>query len=420
MEDGPQEARGNPSPPPERKSLLEAANLARIKRATLLTLFALAVSLLFSFVGWALTRHGTIGLLRLTPIFLYVLIFIIVLGAFLIGLFLWYLRLSRRSKGARGGRLSAFLIVASAIFVVSFSLAFVQLEGFPHANDIEPITQLGIPDTDGQNIHFAVGSDTQFGAGTNSPSDTLAMLGQISDPANKYDLFFFLGDLVEYGYKDSLWNEALTAFSPTALRVPTRFAPGNHDTLFGGLSRYVDYCSPTTTESQDGSRLWYRVDVGRVHFLILDVEWSAETFTEEQSDWLETQLKSIPSGDWKIVMSHGFYYSSGHTSLGWNWYDNPETISKVATLFEEYGVDIVFSGHNHYLEFLQHSGVSYVVSGGFGGKLDPPATYVSPSSIWFQSGQFGFADVSINSNEATLNFRDPDSNVLKSFTIMND
>jgi hypothetical protein len=419
VENRPQEPTGSPPIPPQRKSLLEAVNLATVKRATLFTLFALAVVLLFSFVGWALSRHGTIGLLRLTPIFLYVLVFIIVIGAILVGLFLWYLRLSRRSKRTRANRLSAFLIVASAILIVFFSLAFIQLEGFPHANDIEPIAQLGIPDTDGQNLHFAVGSDTQFGAGTNSPSETLAMLGQISSPTNKYDLFFFLGDLVEYGYKDSLWNEALTAFCPTALSVPTRFAPGNHDTLFGGLSRYLDYCGPTTTESQNGSRLWYRVDVGRVHFLILDVEWSAETFTDDQADWFETQLKSVPSEDWIIVMSHGFYYSSGHTSLGWNWFDNPETISKLATLFEKYGVDIVFSGHNHYLEFLQHSGVSYVVSGGFGGKLDPPATYVSPSSIWFQSGQFGFADVSINADEATLSFRDPDSNILKTFTIMN-
>jgi 3',5'-cyclic AMP phosphodiesterase CpdA len=244
------------------------------------------------------------------------------------------------------------------------------------------------------------------------------MLTQISNPANKYDIFFFLGDLVEYGFKDSQWNEALHAFSTTASSVPVRFVPGNHDTLFGGLSRYVDYCSPAAIESQNGSSLWYRVDVGRVHFLLLDVEWSAETFTKDQADWLETQLKSIPTEDWKIIMSHGFYYSSGATSLGWNWFDNPETISALVTLFEKYGVDIVFSGHNHYLEFLQHSGVSYVISGGFGGKFDPSATYLSPSSIWFQSGQFGFADVTINGDEATLNFRDPDSNVLKSFTIM--
>jgi UDP-2,3-diacylglucosamine pyrophosphatase LpxH len=389
-----------------------------MKRSILFPLFALGLICLFGFLGWALSSHGAIGLLRLTPIFLYVAIIIGALGIIFIGLFLWYWRLSRRGKGPTGRKLSFFLLIVSIICIALFPSVFAQLGGFPHA-DIKPITQLSIPNTDGQNLHFAAGGDAQFGAGTNSPSKTIAMLDQISNPTNKYDLFFFLGDLVEYGFKDSLWKESLNAFSSTASSVPTRFVPGNHDTMFGGLSRYLAYCSPPITETQSGSRLWYRIDVGRVHFLVLDVEWSAETFTKDQADWLETQLKSIPNTDWKIVMSHGFYYSSGTTSLGWNWYDNPETISALATLFEKYDVDMVFSGHNHYLEFLQHSGVSYVVSGGFGGKPDPPATYLSPSSIWLQAGQSGFVDVTINGNEATLNFRDPDSNILKSFTIMN-
>jgi UDP-2,3-diacylglucosamine pyrophosphatase LpxH len=389
-----------------------------IKRSILFPLIALGLICLFGFLGWALSQHGTIGLLRLTPIFLYVAILIGVLGIIFIGLFLWYWRLSRRGKGPAGRKLSFFLLIVSIICIALFPSVFAQLGGFPHA-DIKPITQLSIPNTDGQNLHFAAGGDAQIGAGTNSPNKTLAMLEQISNPANKYDLFFFLGDLVEYGFKDSLWKEALNDFSSTASSVPTRFVPGNHDTMFGGLSRYLAYCSPPLNETQSDSRLWYRVDVGRVHFLVLDVEWSAETFTKGQADWLETQLSSIPDGDWKIVMSHGFYYSSGTTSLGWNWYDNPETISALSTLFEKYDVDMVFSGHNHYLEFLQHSGVSYVVAGGFGGKPDPPATYISPSSIWLQAGQSGFADVTINGDKATLNFRDPDSNILKSFTVMN-
>jgi predicted MPP superfamily phosphohydrolase len=390
-----------------------------MKKSIIFPPVTLAVLFLFGFVGWALSGHGTIGLLRVTPIFLYILVFICALGITLIGLFLWYWRLNRRGNGLGGRRrLSIFLFAASIIYIALFPYVFTQLSGFPHAKYTEPVTKLSLPHTDGQNLHFAASSDAHFGAGTNSPNQTIAMLSQVSNPANKYDIFFFLGDLVENGFKDSNWNEALQAFSPAALHVPMRFVPGNHDTLFGGLSRYEYYCSTTTTESQNDSKLWYRLDIGKVHFLLLDIEWSAETFTKDQANWLETQLKSIPNEDWKIVMSHGFYYSSGVTFLGWNWFDNPETIAALVPLFEKFGVDIVFSGHNHYLEFLQHSGVNYVVCGGFGGKLDPIATYVSPSRIWYRYGQFGFADVNINGNQATLNFRDPDSNVLKSFTIV--
>jgi UDP-2,3-diacylglucosamine pyrophosphatase LpxH len=388
-----------------------------MKKSILFPLFLLAIIFLFGIAGWALSGHGTIGLLRVTPVTIYAFVLIGVLAIALIGLFAWYWRLSR-GGGESGGRKLSFIILAVSILcIASVPYGFAQLGSLPHATDIKPISQLSIHETDEQKLHFAVGSDTHFGSGKNSPDQTAAMLAQISDPANKYDIFFFLGDLVEYGFKDSQWKEALDAFSPAASTVPFRFIPGNHDTLFGGLSRYIDYCGPAATESQNNSRLWYRVDVGRVHFLMLDVEWSTETFSKEQADWLETQLSNIPSGDWKIIMSHGFYYSSGSTSAGWDWFDNPETISVLAPLFERNDVDVVFSGHNHSLEFLQNSGVSYVVCGGFGGKLDLPATYISPRSIWLLSGQFGFVDVTINGNEATLDFRDPDSNVLKSFTI---
>lgn len=373
---------------------------------------------LFGFAGWLLGGHGTFGLFRVTPISLYAFLFIIALGLTFTGLLFWYWRLHLKGREKKG--LSGFLLVASVIFIALFSFSFVLLGVFPPSKDIPPVTQLPVPDITGQNLHFAVGSDAHFGAGTNSPDKTMAMLDRIGDPANKYDMFFFLGDLVEYGFKDTQWEAALKAFSAAANAVPVRFVPGNHDTLCGGLSRYLYYGGPAIVESPDASRLWRRIDAGNVHFFLLDIEWSAETFTREQADWLETQLASVPDRDWKIVMSHGFYYSSGTTVMGWNWYDNPETIAALTPLFEKYGVDIVFSGHNHYQELLRHSNVTYVVSGAFGGVPDPPPTYISPASLWQLSGGTGFVDVTLQDNEATLYFRDYNSNITHSFTLVKD
>ncbi len=375
----------------------------------------LAIIFVFGFISWALSGHGFIGLIRLNPPFLYVLIFIIVSGLVFTGLFFWYWWLYLKERQRKG--LFTSLLTLSIIFILLFAFAFVQTGVFPPSKDIKPVTQLAIPALNGQNLHFAVGSDAHFGAGTNSPEKTIAMLNYIGNPANKYDLFVSLGDNVEYGFSDSQWAEAVKAFSAIANKIPMRFVPGNHDTMFGGLSRYLAYGAPAVDQTQSSSRLWQRIDVGNIHFLLLDVEWSAETITNEEYDWLEAQIKSIPAGDWKIVMSHGFYYSSGYTLLGWHWYDNPETISKLTPLFEKYGVDMVFSGHNHYMELLQHSGVTYVIDGAFGGKPDPPPIYISPASLWRLQGQTGFVDVAIQGNDATLNFRDYNSNILKSFTI---
>jgi 3',5'-cyclic AMP phosphodiesterase CpdA len=168
---------------------------------------------------------------------------------------------------------------------------------------------------------------------------------------------------------------------------------------------------------QSGTQLWQRIDVGNIHFLVIDLEWSAENFNTAQSVWLETQLANIPKDDWKIVMGHGFYYASGSMTDGWKWYDNPETINKLTPLFEKYGVDMVFSGHDHQLELLQKSGISYVICGTFGGALDSEREYVSPQSAWYSNKDYAFADVTINGAEANLIFRDPDGKVLNSFVI---
>ena len=272
------------------------------------------------------------------------------------------------------------------------------------------------PSTD-EDLHFAFGSDAHYGAGDNRADLTAQMLSEIADPANGYNLFFSGGDLVEHGFSSSQWGEAFRAFSAATSVIPTRYAIGNHESIFAGLGRYENYAYPSGVDLQTGSRLWYRIDVGSVHFLVLDVEWSAESYTAAQAAWLEAQLKDIPAGDWKIVVSHGFYYSSGSVVDGWKWYDNPETINALTPLFEKYGVDLVLSGHNHQMELLQHSGVTYAICGAFGGLPDQLRTYTSPASLWYLNGAYGLLDGRISGNQCTLTFRDSDYATIKTFTI---
>ena len=273
------------------------------------------------------------------------------------------------------------------------------------------------PSIAGDTLHFAVASDAHFGADTARNDLTVNILENISNPKNEYDYFFSVGDLVEYGFSDTQWETALKSLTPTISEIPVALIAGNHDTLFTGLARYEYFCYPSAIVSASGSPLWHRYDVGNVHFLCLDVEWSAESFTAEQAVWLEAQLKSIPEDDWKIVMQHGYCYASGSIINGWKWYDNPETIDDITPLFEEYGVDMVFSGHVHQMELLQHSGVTYIIAGTFGGSPEREYTYKSPDSLWYAGDQYGFVDVTLDNNTAEIVFRDPAYQVLKSFTL---
>jgi len=277
-----------------------------------------------------------------------------------------------------------------------------------------------IPEPDTNELHFAIASDAHFGAGTARTDLTLEMLDNIALPANNYQAMFFLGDLVEFGFADAQWKEALPSMSTVSSRIPTVYAAGNHDTLFGGFNRFQDYLSPGIPEDRDGSRLWSRIDFGNIHFLVLDMEWSTEAFTREQEQWLEEELSAIPRSDWAIVMNHGYYFASGRLINGWNWYENPETIAAVTPIFEKYGVDMVFSGHLHQMESLEHSGVNYFICGAFGGYPEPEPTYTSSSSIWYGGGGYGFIDASIHENTAEIIFRDAENNILHSQAVNNN
>jgi acid phosphatase type 7 len=268
-----------------------------------------------------------------------------------------------------------------------------------------------------QPLHFAVGSDAHFGAGDSRPDITAQMLDMIAGANGYYDYFFFLGDLVEFGFRPEEWQQALAALPAASATIPTAFAPGNHDTLFTGLGRYLDYCCPAGAAFDSGSRLWRRIDAGDIHFLILDLEWSAEAFTPAQQTWLEAELQSIPAEDWTVVLNHGFYYGSGSVTRGWAWYDNQETIGLITPLFEKYDVDLVFSGHAHQMELLEHNGVTYVIAGAFGGIPDPEREHISPTSLWYASGQYGFVDVAIAADQAAIAFTLPDGQVIHTASV---
>jgi UDP-2,3-diacylglucosamine pyrophosphatase LpxH len=184
---------------------------------------------------------------------------------------------------------------------------------------------------------------------------------------------------------------------------------GNHDTLFGGFESWKAYFYPPMMETQTtDSRAYFRVDVNNIHFFFLDLEWGNETNSPEQAAWFRKEIATVPKDDWTIVFSHALYYTSGIYSDGANWSDNQAMIKEFVPLFKEYGVDIVFSGHNHHMELLQSEGIYYGVIGTFGGKPDPERQFNGTGSIWYQTGKFGFAEISLQGNLANITYRSPE------------
>jgi len=196
--------------------------------------------------------------------------------------------------------------------------------------------------------HLAVYGDSRTGhdAHTRVVAQIMAAL-----PA----VVFHTGDLVEDGTDPADWDmfNAITG----DLRATAEFFPalGNHE-LQAQLF-FDNFELP-------GNEQWYSVVRNRTHFIILNTCVDISP-TSEQYLWLLNDLASVGDSIWfTAVLFHHPPYSTGyHTE------DELGLRATLVPLFEQYGVDIVFNGHDHDYERSYCGDIYYIVAGGGGAPL---------------------------------------------------
>ena len=177
---------------------------------------------------------------------------------------------------------------------------------------------------------------------------------------NEPDILLHTGDLVTSGRNYADWGEQF--FRPSAdliAQIPFYPTLGNHEYSGSGNMWYYDFFS------LPGNEQWYAFTYGCGRFILLDsnVNFSPES---PQHSWLMKEFESPGYGNskWQIVLFHHPPYTSGG-HLG----DERPIADYLVPLFEEHGVDMVFSGHNHHYERSFKDGIYYIVSGGGGAPL---------------------------------------------------
>ena len=359
---------------------------------------------------------GTQGLLAWNPSYRSVIVAVVALGAvpFLLAV---VFELLLRRPGRRGVAVAGWItlcVSALCAAVGLFGTLYLSLApkaiGLPppKLNILDPahgVPTRVVPEGEPY-LRLAFSSDGHWGSDRSDPQARARTLRSID--AGGYDAFFLLGDISEMGFPEQGLRQAAEDLERLVPDVPIRPMLGNHDALVNGAVRWKAYFFPEGHSSDSGSPYYYRMDAGKTHILVLDLLWGEEDFDADQRAWLIAQLESIPRTDAVVALSHCFFYASGYDDpdTGKPWYDHPGTIREVAPILEKYGVDLVVSGHNHYMEFLEKSGVAYAVVGALGGKPDPEPSHRSPASKWIRVATFGFLEADAYPDHLELIFRD--------------
>jgi len=169
-----------------------------------------------------------------------------------------------------------------------------------------------------------------------------------------FDFVIMLGDNIYGGSKPKDFERKFEQPYKALLDASVKFyaSLGNHDNTNERFYKFFN---------MNGAN-YYTFKKGNVRFFALDSNY----MDAKQLAWLEKELQNSGTSDWKICFFHHPLYSSGRTHGS-----SIELRSLIEPLFIKYGVEAVFSGHDHVYERVKPEKGIYYFTEGSSGQLRP-------------------------------------------------
>lgn len=212
---------------------------------------------------------------------------------------------------------------------------------------------------------------------------------------------FHTGDLVDDGTDADQW-ETFNEITSDLLEI-TDFYPalGNHER--NSDLYYSSFELP-------GNEQWYSVDVNNIHFIILDSDVDL-SIDSEQYEWLGVDIKGITDDiEFIVAIFHHPPFSTGPHEE-----DEKGLRESIVPLFEEYEVDIVFSGHDHSYERSLYNGIYYIVAGGGGAPLYDQERTSAVSQKFLKS--YNFCVIEVEEDKLNIDVYDEESVLIDTFEV---
>ena len=170
-------------------------------------------------------------------------------------------------------------------------------------------------------------------------------------------LFACMGDLVDNGEDRLQWTEFFVGVKEMQRSIPMAPIMGNHETYNLAWKvrlpeAYLNYFKTPRNGSKDFERYYYSFDYGDVHYIVLctqqkEIGEFKDGLVAEQLAWIRRDLKAHRKR-WNIVLMH-------KDVLQYRINGRPERTEGIdeengrvwMPIFDELGIDIVFTAHLH-------------------------------------------------------------------------
>lgn len=171
------------------------------------------------------------------------------------------------------------------------------------------------------------------------------------------DVWLMLGDNAYNSGTYAQYQGAVFDRFPELLRNTHLWSTfGNHDAFTSGGAPYFDlFHFPTGGECggvASGTENYYSFDYGNIHFVCLDstteVNYTDTLGGSGMADWLQSDLEAT-TADWIIAYFHHGPYTKGSHDSDTEAFHIAMRANTLGIL-EDYGVDLILSGHSHSYE----------------------------------------------------------------------
>jgi len=179
---------------------------------------------------------------------------------------------------------------------------------------------------------------------------------------NEYDMVFHVGDLAYDLHNDQgrVGDRFMQEIEQVSSHVAYQVAPGNHERK-NNFSQYTNRFTMIDQESGNMNNHYYSFNMNNIHFIIYSSEfyYYPQFGTEQiqsQYNWLKEDLRkaNLPENraarPWIITMAHRNFYCNGYDlkdCIGYERLFRKEANYSLEELFNDYGVDLNMSGHEH-------------------------------------------------------------------------